>query len=149
MTTKALSLALRTFILYAIDIYKPMTYNTNMKPLNLLPIPQTIVELTAFIKASSAIWSEEEKEAFIFFIGSCPLAGTVIPGCHGIRKVRWSIDGTGKRGGARVIYYYYDNQHPIFLMAVYSKNEKIDLSSEEKKILNNFIAQIKKNFQKE
>ena len=125
----------------------PMTYNNNMKTLNLLHIPQTIVELHAFVKASSVIWSEKEKAAFIFFIGCCPLAGVVIPGCNGLRKVRWSIGESGKRGGARVVYYFYDENHPIFLMSIYSKNERIDLTNEQKIILSKLIEIIKKGFQ--
>ncbi len=57
----------------------------------------------------------------------------MIPGTGGLRKVRIGRDGSGKRGGARVIYYFYDANFPVVLMALYAKNEKADLTARDKK----------------
>lgn len=65
------------------------------------------------------------------FIGANPEAGEVIPD-GGVRKVRWALAGKGKRGGARVIYYYHSERLPVFLLAAYAKKEKANLSRAER-----------------
>lgn len=72
-----------------------------------------------------------------------PAAGDVIPGVEGARKLRVALDGRGKRGGARVIYFYRDTRGAIFLLALYPKNKQTDLSGDEKKALRSIIRQIK------
>ena len=61
-------------------------------------------------------------------IGANPEAGQLVPGTGGVRKIRWATAGQGKRGGARVIYYYYDRSIPLFALEIYAKNEKASLS---------------------
>lgn len=65
----------------------------------------TVAETEIFQRYAAAIWSESERLEFIEWIAANPLAGDVIPGSGGCRKVRWSRAGMGKRGGARVIYF--------------------------------------------
>jgi hypothetical protein len=60
-----------------------------------------------------------------------PTAGALIPGGGGLRKLRIGLSGRGKRGGARVIYYYFNEDEPVFLLDVYAKNEADDLSAGE------------------
>ena len=69
------------------------------------------------------------------FLANHPDAGEVIPGTGGIRKVRWPARGQGKRGGARVIYYFRDLNMPVYLLAAYAKGEKINLTAGEKKAM--------------
>lgn len=69
------------------------------------------------------------------FIGLNPEAGDIIPGAGGIRKVRWQGSGHGKRGGVRIIYYVYNEHHPIYLLYAYPKNAQINLSEDEKRFL--------------
>lgn len=64
-----------------------------------------------------------------------PEDGDVIPGSGGIRKLRWRASGRGKRGGARVIYYFALSDERILLLDIYAKNEKGDLSQSEIKRL--------------
>jgi hypothetical protein len=59
--------------------------------------------------------------------------GSVIKARGGLRKVRWGAGGKGKRGGARIIYYYGGDHMPIFLIAVYAKSEKADMTQSERK----------------
>jgi len=75
---------------------------------------------------------DEFRELQNFLINK-PNAGTLIQGTGGLRKLRWSLDNKGKRGGIRVIYYWQLSKNQIYLMTLYSKNEKTDLSSKEKK----------------
>lgn len=67
------------------------------------------------------IWEDGEREAFIAWLAANPLAGDVIPGSGGLRKVRCSRPGTGKRGGVRVIYYNALPQGQIWLLIAYAK----------------------------
>lgn len=89
-----------------------MTYNQIM---------YTIIETATFEKYASDIWSDEEREAFKIWIARNPDAGKVIPNTGGLRKVRWSADGKGKLGGARVIYFNRLENGVIVLLIVYTK----------------------------
>ena len=66
---------------------------------------RTVSETPVFIRYAAEVWSEAERLEFISYIAANPEAGAVIRGSGGCRKVRWSRSGTGKRGGARVIYF--------------------------------------------
>ena len=81
----------------------------------------TVAETDVFIRYAHSVWSTEEHDAFVTWIASNPLAGDVIPGTGGLRKVRYSRQGTGKRGGVRVVYYNLLSDGKIWLLIVYSK----------------------------
>lgn len=108
---------------------------------------QTVVETPEFLRQAKVYMQEDLKSEFIDFIAKNPLAGELIPGTGGARKVRWS-SGThqGKRGGVRIIYYYTDQRVPIFLLTVYSKNQKANLTNAEKNLLLNINKLIVKNY---
>ena len=65
----------------------------------------TIVETVPFLRQAASLWKEDERRAFVDFIAANPEAGAVIPDTGGVRKIRWSRPGTGKRSGVRVIYF--------------------------------------------
>jgi hypothetical protein len=69
----------------------------------------TVAETLPFLRAAARLWDEDERNAFVDYIALNPDAGDVIPDSGGIRKVRWSRSGTGRRGGVRVIYFYHDD----------------------------------------
>ena len=81
---------------------------------------RTVAETPIFIRYAAEIWNDDERQAFITFIASDPLAGDVIRGSGGCRKVRWSRSGSGKRGGARVIYFIAEDA-TVWLLIAYSK----------------------------
>lgn len=83
-----------------------------------------IIETPSFQEDSRKIWSEEERGAFCAWLAANPEVGDVIPGSGGCRKVRWSIAGSGKRGGARVIYFTRLTNGEIWLLVIYSKSVK-------------------------
>ena len=62
-----------------------------------------------------------------------PLAGDLIPGAEGARKVRWAVSGRGKRGGARVIYFNWLDEGCIELFAVYAKAERENITATQLK----------------
>ena len=95
--------------------------------------PVSVVELGGYRRRADELLSRDEQEAVIGLVAYEPTCGDVIPGTGGLRKMRIGRGASGKRGGARVIYYFYNEDFPILLMALYAKNEKGDLSAQEKK----------------
>jgi len=81
----------------------------------------TIIELPSFTADAKAIWSEIERGEFCTWLAANPLAGNVIQGSGGCRKVRWARPGMGKRGGVRVIYFNRLESGVIYLMVIYAK----------------------------
>jgi len=81
----------------------------------------TVIESPEFIEWSAKVWGDAERTAFIDWVAVNALAGDVIPGAGGLRKVRWSRQGMGKRGGARVIYFNRLASGEIVLLLVYAK----------------------------
>jgi len=74
--------------------------------------------------------SDEEYSEFQTHLMEQPESGAVITGSGGLRKVRWSAKGRGKRGGIRIIYYYISKKGIIWLLTVYAKNEKSNVSKD-------------------
>lgn len=83
----------------------------------------------------------EEYRALQSFLATSPDAGDLIPGGEGLRKIRWSAKGHGKRGGIRSIYYWFVDEHVIFFLDVYAKNEKSDLTRVQRKELATLIRE--------
>jgi hypothetical protein len=90
---------------------------------------QTVVELPEFRRRAKAIMSDSEREAAIVWIAENPEAGVSLGG--GLRKVRIPRDGAGKSGGFRTMYVFGGYHMPIFLVTVFAKNEKANLSAKE------------------
>ncbi|MFI3217502.1 MAG: type II toxin-antitoxin system RelE/ParE family toxin [Methylococcales bacterium] len=92
----------------------------------------TIVEFPEFIRRADGLLSETDKQALIDYLSVYPRSGDVMQHTGGIRKLRWSCGGRGKSGGARVIYYYHDERIPLYLLTVFGKNEKENLTKAER-----------------
>lgn len=104
---------------------------------------QTVVETPTFIRRAEKLLNEAERSALIAYLASHPLEGDEIVGTGGIRKFRFGAMGKGKSGGVRVIYYFYDQGMPIYALLIYGKNERADLSAEQRKAVASFAAAIK------
>ncbi len=76
--------------------------------------------------------NDEEREALIAYLAAKPDAGTVIKGTGGARKVRWAIGARGKSGGVRVVTFFSGRDVPLFLLTVFAKGERADLSAAER-----------------
>ena len=109
-------------------------------------VPVTVVELATFDAAARRLWLETEREDLVDFVARSPHSGAIIPGTGGIRKLRWSVSGRGKRGGARVIYFFHDAGMPVFLLTAYAKNERTDLTPEDRRRFSQLVASIKEAY---
>lgn len=107
---------------------------------------QTIAETQLFIKQAERLFSPTEKKAVIDFLAANPLMGDIIPHTSGVRKVRVPASGRGKRGGARVIYYYFSEDAPIYALSVYAKNKSTNLSPSDTKAVSAFAQAIKAQY---
>ena len=90
---------------------------------------QTVVELPEFLRRAKTIMSDDERAAVVDYIAANPHAGVSLGG--GLRKVRVAREGGGKSGGYRTIYVFGGTHMPIFLVTVFAKNEKDNLTRVE------------------
>ncbi len=88
-----------------------------------------MLELPEFQRRAKAVMSDQEREAAINFIAANPEAGVSLGG--GLRKVRIPREGGGKSGGFRTVYVFGGTHMPIFLITIFAKNEKPNLSKSE------------------
>jgi hypothetical protein len=98
-----------------------------------------IIETTVFTRQVLELLSEDEYRLLQLVLAGRPDAGVLIKGGGGLRKVRWAVEGRGKRGGVRVIYYWAVPQDQLLLLLMYPKNERDDLTPEELKRLRSII----------
>jgi mRNA-degrading endonuclease RelE of RelBE toxin-antitoxin system len=106
----------------------------------------TVVETPFFLKKAASLLTDEEREALISFLAFSPEAGDMIPETGGVRKLRWAGRGKGKRGGVRVIYYFHNEKFPVFLLTVYAKNQKGDLTKAERNELKQLVPLLVKAY---
>lgn len=102
----------------------------------------TIAETAPFQRKISGLLAEGERADLIAYLAQHPNAGVLMQGTGGIRKLRWARQGGGKSGGIRVIYYYHDDRMPLYLLAAFGKNEKANLSAEERQLLAKTVKQL-------
>ena len=99
-----------------------------------------IVETPVFTKRVLEALTDDEYRELQHFIAAHPEAGDLIPGGHGLRKLRWTISGKGKRGETRVIYYWLRPRNTILMLFVFKKNEQSDLTKDQLKTLRSIAA---------
>jgi len=93
----------------------------------------TVLETAAYLSAASdAGMTEEERNAVVDVLAANPTAGDIMPGCGGARKLRVAKPGKGKSGGYRVITYFGGDDVPVFLLTVFGKNERANLTKAER-----------------
>jgi hypothetical protein len=97
----------------------------------------TVVETASFVGDAKSCMTEDERTEAINMIAANPGCGDVVSGGGGIRKVRFAIGGKGKSGGVRIIYYFHNERVPVFLLAVFAKNEQASLTRAETNMLGN------------
>ena len=97
------------------------------------------IETPLFEKSKQGIFDDDELQKLQLELLESPDKGDLIPKGKGLRKIRWSASGRGKRGGARVIYYWINDESVIFLLLAYKKNKQENLTSQQMKILTDLL----------
>lgn len=92
----------------------------------------TVVELPHFVRKAGSLLSAEERKAAVDYLAAHPESGAVMQGTGGLRKLRWGTGSRGKSGGVRLIYYYYNAAMPLFMITVFAKSEKANLTKAER-----------------
>jgi len=104
----------------------------------------TVAETESFRRKVGQLFSENEKDELIAYLSMHPNAGILIKGAGGIRKLRWSRSGRGKSGGVRAIYYFHSQEMPLYLLTLFGKKEKANITMKEKNILSKMVRELVK-----
>ncbi|MDR1909299.1 MAG: type II toxin-antitoxin system RelE/ParE family toxin [Spirochaetaceae bacterium] len=102
--------------------------------------PITVIETPSFIRDAKKLLDRDEREALVHFLAYSPALGNLIKDTGGVRKIRWAREGEGKSGGYRVIYFFHSMETPLFLLNIFAKNEKENISPQERKELKKLTA---------
>ena len=104
---------------------------------------QTVVETQIYLRdARDSGLTEDERKRIVDFVAANPDAGQEIPGTGGARKLRFAGKGKGKSGGYRVITFYSGEDIPVFLLNVFAKNQKTDLTLKERNQLKAVLGEL-------
>lgn len=107
----------------------------------------TVVETREFINFAKQNLSEEERKLLIDFLAGNPKAGVLIQGTGGLRKLRWAKPNQGKSGSYRVIYYYHNDNIPLFLISAFAKNVMENISDAAKKEYAKLLKELVKQYE--
>jgi hypothetical protein len=99
------------------------------------------VETSIFTAEAKRLLPDEEYQALQVALLLRPTQGPVIPRSGGLRKLRWARPGTGRRGGLRVIYYWYEGDEVFLMLLVYAKNAQEDLTPAQTKVLRRLVEE--------
>lgn len=100
------------------------------------------IETTVFSRKRAELMKDDDFQAFQSYLLLNHHDGDTIGHTGGCKKIRWGLEGKGKRGGVRVIYYLTAASGRVYLLLIYRKNEKDDLSEQEKAILRSIVQQL-------
>jgi hypothetical protein len=109
---------------------------------------QTVVETPSYLADADRLFSQDERMAIVERLADHPTCGVVIPGSGGLRKVRFGFGARGKSGGARIIYLFSGESLPVFILTVFAKNEKANLSPAERNALAKMVAGMIENYRR-
>ena len=99
-------------------------------------------ETSVFTRRVTALLTDDDYSALQQVLVENPKAGALIPGSGGLRKLRWGLDGRGKRSGARVIYHHVISRDQFYMLLIYGKNEQDDLSAKQLRALKRAVEAI-------
>lgn len=100
----------------------------------------TVAELPEYIRAADKLLSADERLDIVRYLAEHPKDGVLMEGTGGVRKLRWRRGGQGKSGGVRVIYYYHDEAMPLYLLTLFAKGDRANLSKAERNELGELTA---------
>jgi hypothetical protein len=99
----------------------------------------TIAELPEYIRRAEKLMSASECSEIINYLAAHPKAGDLMEGTGGIRKLRWGRGAQGKSGGVRVIYYVHNEKMPLYLLTLFAKNERANISKTQRNELSEMV----------
>lgn len=102
----------------------------------------TVAETEPFQKKANQLLTDGEKSDLVAYLSENPQSGVLIQNAGGIRKLRWARSGGGKSGGVRVIYYFHSDMMPLYLLTVFGKNEKANITMKEKQLLSKVVNEL-------
>jgi hypothetical protein len=112
-------------------------------------IVQSVVETPIYVAdAKDAGMDAEEREAIVLYLSVNPFAGDMMAGTGGARKFRFKRPGMGKSGGYRIIFYYAGEDVPIFLLNVFTKGDRANLSKAEQNTLRAMLSSMAETYRK-
>ena len=97
------------------------------------------IETSIFTRQVTALLTDDEYSQLQVALSAHPDIGAIIQQSGGLRKIRWSMSGRGKRGGVRAIYYWVVAEDQILMLFMYPKNEKGDLTAQQLKVLREIV----------
>lgn len=100
------------------------------------------IETPTFTRLLASLLTDDEYRALQNVLLANPARGDLIPGGGGIRKLRHALPGRGKRGGVRVIYYWISEDHQIYMLLIYPKSKKDNLTDQETAVLREFVKEL-------
>jgi hypothetical protein len=92
----------------------------------------TIAELPEYVRRVEKLLSARERIDIVNYLAAHPKVGDLVEGTGGIRKLRWGRGSQGKSGGVRVIYYFHSESMPLYLLTLFAKNERANISKAER-----------------
>ena len=99
------------------------------------------VETPIFTRRIRTTLPDDQYRALQTALLRRPEQGVLIPGSGGLRKIRWGAQNRGKRGGHRLIYYWDYNSETFYMLFVYAKNEREDLTRDQIKTLGKIVRE--------
>jgi hypothetical protein len=108
--------------------------------------PHTVIETPAYLRKATRLMDEDERADVVDTLAEDPRAGALIKGTGGLRKVRMPLQGQGKRGGARVIYWWHSEDYPVALLWAFAKNEADNLTAEQRRLLSQAAEALLQDF---
>lgn len=107
----------------------------------MIPVME-FIETSVFTRLVLELLSDEAYRELQISLADNPVQGALVPGGGGIRKLRFGLHGTGKRGGVRVIYYWLTKADQIYMLLVYPKGKQENLTEEQKRILKSLVKEL-------
>jgi hypothetical protein len=98
-----------------------------------------LIETPIFCRQVAAALDDEEYRLLQLHLLQHPESGVIIPGSGGLRKLRWGLPGRGKRSGARIVYYCRTATGRLFLLFLFPKNERSDLTRAQLQVLRSLV----------
>lgn len=99
------------------------------------------IETPIFTRAVEELLDDDQYWSLQLALLLRPELGAVIPRSGGLRKARWSLPGSGKRGGIRLIYFWEEGSETFYLLYAFRKNQQEDLSARQLRVLSRLVRE--------